>query len=342
MIDPLGRWEDGEKPDYAGLADLRRAALHRGPGRARRASTSRSSGRRPTTWSRDRPGTRFGPRAIRAASSPPGAHLEAGDRRASRRCAMVDYGDAPVVPADPARSHAAIERTVGEVRRGRSGADRARRRPLDRRARRPRLRRAPRPASASSTSTPTPTPAREVFGVEVSHGTPMYRLVEQGHVDPGALRRRSACAATGRASRSSPGRPSAGSRASSCTTCASTGSARSSSAPLEVAGERPGLPLGRRRRPRPGVRARHRHPEPGGMTPADLLWACRAAAAELEIVGAEVVEVIPTRRRLGRHHRAGRRPDRARDRHRESRCARPGRTAEQSAPANMERWRRRR
>ena len=24
----------------------------------------------------------------------------------------------------------------------------------------------------------------EVFGVEVSHGTPMYRLVEQGHVDP--------------------------------------------------------------------------------------------------------------------------------------------------------------
>ncbi len=24
----------------------------------------------------------------------------------------------------------------------------------------------------------------EVFGVEISHGTPMYRLVEQGHVDP--------------------------------------------------------------------------------------------------------------------------------------------------------------
>ena len=35
-------------------------------------------------------------------------------------------------------------------------------------------------------------------------------------------------------------------------------------------------------------------PEPGGMTSADLLWACRTIAAELELVGAEVVEVIPT------------------------------------------------
>jgi arginase family enzyme len=35
-------------------------------------------------------------------------------------------------------------------------------------------------------------------------------------------------------------------------------------------------------------------PEPGGMTSADLLWACRTVAARLELVGAEVVEVIPT------------------------------------------------
>jgi agmatinase len=34
-------------------------------------------------------------------------------------------------------------------------------------------------------------------------------------------------------------------------------------------------------------------PEPGGMTSADLLWATRRAAAELELVGADVVEVIP-------------------------------------------------
>ena len=35
-------------------------------------------------------------------------------------------------------------------------------------------------------------------------------------------------------------------------------------------------------------------PEPGGMTSGDLLWACREVARRLELVGAEVVEVIPT------------------------------------------------
>ena len=30
------------------------------------------------------------------------------------------------------------------------------------------------------------------------------------------------------------------------------------------------------------------------MTSAELLWACREAAARLELVGAELVEVIPT------------------------------------------------
>jgi agmatinase len=36
-------------------------------------------------------------------------------------------------------------------------------------------------------------------------------------------------------------------------------------------------------------------PEPGGMTPADLLWACRTAAERLSLVGADVVEVLPSR-----------------------------------------------
>jgi arginase family enzyme len=30
------------------------------------------------------------------------------------------------------------------------------------------------------------------------------------------------------------------------------------------------------------------------MTTGDLLWACRTVSAELELVGAELVEVIPT------------------------------------------------
>src|ERR671920_1677493 len=34
-------------------------------------------------------------------------------------------------------------------------------------------------------------------------------------------------------------------------------------------------------------------PEPGGMTPSELLLAVRTVATELELVGADVVEVIP-------------------------------------------------
>jgi arginase family enzyme len=34
-------------------------------------------------------------------------------------------------------------------------------------------------------------------------------------------------------------------------------------------------------------------PEPGGMTSLDLLWAVRQIAASVELVGADVVEVLP-------------------------------------------------
>jgi agmatinase len=35
-------------------------------------------------------------------------------------------------------------------------------------------------------------------------------------------------------------------------------------------------------------------PEPGGLTPADLLLAVRLVATELDLVGADVVEVLPS------------------------------------------------
>src|SRR4029077_12585376 len=35
-------------------------------------------------------------------------------------------------------------------------------------------------------------------------------------------------------------------------------------------------------------------PEPGGLTSGELLYACRETARRLELVGADVVEVIPT------------------------------------------------
>ena len=67
----------------------------------------------------DRPGTRFGPRAIRLADyyggSPPSRPNMALGVDPFRDLQVVDYGDADVAPGDPERSHSAIRRAVGNV-----------------------------------------------------------------------------------------------------------------------------------------------------------------------------------------------------------------------------------
>ena len=65
-----------------------------------------------------RPGTRFGPRAVRQAEDvgmpPSRPHMELGvDPFAVLR--IVDYGDVAAVPADLAASHAALERALDDV-----------------------------------------------------------------------------------------------------------------------------------------------------------------------------------------------------------------------------------
>jgi agmatinase len=65
-----------------------------------------------------RPGARFGPRAIRMAD-PAGLgdwrpHMELGVDP-YEALAVVDHGDAQVVPADPARSHQAIRHSVADI-----------------------------------------------------------------------------------------------------------------------------------------------------------------------------------------------------------------------------------
>src|ERR671912_2937582 len=114
MIDPLERWREfGEKPDFAGL--LTYGGLPYTQDAAELAGVDVAVVGAPTDdLVSDRPGTRFGPRAIRGASCPPGPQLETGvDAMSELR--VVDFGDAPVLPADPVRSHAAIESTVGQV-----------------------------------------------------------------------------------------------------------------------------------------------------------------------------------------------------------------------------------
>lgn len=65
-----------------------------------------------------RPGTRFGPRAIRAASEgggePRAWHMDLG-LDPFQELRIVDHGDASVVPADGALSHAAIHQAVARV-----------------------------------------------------------------------------------------------------------------------------------------------------------------------------------------------------------------------------------
>jgi arginase family enzyme len=116
VIDPLGRWREvglPDKPDYAGLLTYAGMPYTQDP--AELAGVDVAVVGAPTDdLVSDRTGARFGPRAIRAASCPPGPHLEARvDAFAELR--VVDFGDAAVVPADPARTHEEIERTVGQV-----------------------------------------------------------------------------------------------------------------------------------------------------------------------------------------------------------------------------------
>src|SRR5215204_7629202 len=114
MIDPQERWAQyGEKPDYAGLLTFGGVPYTQDPGELAGFDVAIVGAPMDDLVS-DRPGARLAPRAIRAASAPPGPHLEANvDAFAELR--IVDFGDAPVIPADATVSHDAIETTVGQV-----------------------------------------------------------------------------------------------------------------------------------------------------------------------------------------------------------------------------------
>ena len=292
MIDPTERWARGheEKPDYAGLLTYAGMPYTQDPAELAGADVA-IVGAPTDDLVSDRPGTRFGPRAIRAASCPPGPHLEAKvDAFAELR--VVDFGDAPVVPADPARTHAAVEALVGQVLVAGAvpvvlGGDHSISEP-DVRA----VAGAHGPVGVIHFDTHTDT-GTEVFGVEVSHGTPFYRLVGQGHLDP---RRYVQIGLRGYW----PTEVEFAWQAEQGITSYFMHDVRELGIE-EVVGRTVGLVgdgpvfltvdvdvLDPAFAPGTGT------PEPGGMTTIDLLWAVRALAERLELVGADVVEVIPT------------------------------------------------
>ncbi|MEV4421094.1 agmatinase [Patulibacter sp. NPDC049589] len=292
MIDPLSRWAQyGEKPDYAGLLSFSGMPYTEDP--AELAGVDVAIVGAPTDdLVSDRPGARFGPRAIRAASCPPGPHLEVGVD-AFAELEVVDFGDAPILPADPARSHAAIEATVGQVLAAGAlpvilGGDHSIAEP-DIRA----CAAKHGPVGLIHFDTHTDT-GKEVFGVEVSHGTPMYRLVESGHVDasryvqvglrgywPGQeefdwQRERGITSLFMHEIRDR------GIRAVIADALAAVGDG-----PVFLSVDVDVLD--------PAFAPGTGTPEPGGMTSADLLWACRTVAAGVDLVGMDVVEVLPER-----------------------------------------------
>jgi agmatinase len=239
----------------------------------------------------DLPGTRLGPRAIRGATPTASYHLEEridwGDH-----LSVVDYGDAPVVPTDPVRSHKAIEDTVLEVLGAGVlpivlGGDHSISEPDVRAC----ARHLGRPVGLVHFDTHTDT-AADLYGNTLSHGTPMYNLVEQGHVDP---RRYVQIGLRGWW----PGETELTWQAERGITSFFMHDVRSLGIDevvrrtLELVGPGPAFltvdvdVLDPAYAPGTGT------PEPGGMMPIDLNRACRTIAAELELVGADVVEVIP-------------------------------------------------
>jgi agmatinase len=291
VIDPQERWRPlPDKPDYAGFLSFGGAPLTQDP--AELAGFDVAIIGAPTDdLVSDRPGTRFAPRAIRAAGCPAGPHLEAGVD-AFEVLRIVDYGDAPVVPANPEATRAAIERIVGEVVDAgvipvTLGGDHSITEPCITAIA---SRRGPVGLIHFDTHTDTGT---EVFGVVVSHGTPMYRLVEAGTV-PGlrytqiGLRGYWPGPAEfewqrghGIASFFMHDIRDLGIREVVARTLAHVGEG-----PVYVTVDVDVLD--------PAFAPGTGTPEPGGMTSVDLLWAVREIAASVDLVGADVVEVLPT------------------------------------------------
>jgi agmatinase len=289
VLDPLKRWELGEKPDYAGLLTYGGQPYTEEPAELAGADVA-IIGAPTDDLVSDRPGTRYGPRAIRAASCPPGPHLEVGID-ALEALKVVDFGDAPVVPADAARSHEAIEATVTQVVEAGPipvvlGGDHSISEPDVRAVAK---RRGPVGLIHFDTHTDT---ATEVFGVELSHGTPMYKLVEAGHVDPARY------VQIGLRGYWPGEKEFAWQREHGITSffmndVRERGIQAVVADALERVGAGPVFVTVDIDVLDPAFAPGTGTPEPGGMSTGDLLWACREVASKVELVGADVVEVIP-------------------------------------------------
>jgi agmatinase len=291
VIDPLERWAQyGEKPDYAGLLTFGGLPFTEDPAELEGFDVA-IVGAPIDDLVSDRPGARLAPRAIRAASCPPGPHLEVKvDAFADLR--VLDFGDAPVIPADPERSHAAIEATVAQVLAAGAlpivlGGDHSVTEPAARACAGARG-----PVGMVHFDTHTDTGA-EVFGVERSHGTFMRRLIDAGHVDG---RRYAQIGLRGYwpGEREFAWQAERGVTSLFMHDVRDLGIGEVVRRAIEAVGPGPAYLTVDVDVLDPAFIPGTGTPEPGGLTAVDLLLAVRTVADELELVGADVVEVIPS------------------------------------------------
>ena len=291
MIDPMERWAQyGEKPDFAGLLTFAGAPFTEDPAELEGFDVAIVGAPMDDLVS-DRPGARLAPRAIRGASSPPGPHLEAGvDAFAELR--IVDFGDAPVIPADPGVSHAAIEATVGQVLAAGVlpvvlGGDHSITEPSVRA-----VAAAHGPVGMVHFDTHTDT-GKEVFGVVRSHGTFIRRLVDAGQLD-GSRYAQIGLRGYWPGEEEFSWQAERGIASFFMHDVRDLGIREVVRRAIEAVGPGPVYLTVDVDVLDPAFVPGTGTPEPGGMTAIDLLLGVRTVAAEVDLVGADVVEVIPT------------------------------------------------
>jgi agmatinase len=291
MLDPLGRWAKyGEKPDYAGLLTFGGAPFTEDPAELEGFDVAIVGAPMDDLVS-DRPGARLAPRAIRGASSPPGPHLEVKvDAFAELR--IADFGDAPVIPADATVSHDAIEATVGQVLAAGVlpivlGGDHSITEPSVRACAAVHG-----PVGMVHFDTHTDT-GTEVFGVERSHGTFIRRLVDGGQLD-GARYAQIGLRGYWPGEAEFAWQAEHGISSFFMHDVRDLGIREVVRRAIEAVGAGPVYLTVDVDVLDPAFVPGTGTPEPGGMTAVDLLLAVRTVAAELELIGADVVEVIPT------------------------------------------------
>ena len=291
MINPQERWaEYGEKPDYAGLLTFAGVPFTQDPAELAGYDVAVVGAPMDELVS-DRPGARFAPRSIRAASCPPGPHLEVKvDAFADLR--VLDFGDAPVIPADPGRSHAAIEATVGQVLAAGVlpavlGGDHSVTEPAVRACAA-----AHGPVGVMHFDTHTDTGA-EVFGVERSHGTFMKRLIDAGDVD-GSRYAQIGLRGYWPGEHEFAWQAERGITSLFMHDVRDLGIREVVTRAIAAVGPGPVYLTVDVDVLDPAFIPGTGTPEPGGMTASDLLLGVRTVAAELDLVGLDVVEVIPT------------------------------------------------